>query len=327
MFYANPEPYIDGVKELIAEESGEAEESDGTADELAVQPINNEVSGIVVALVIASLGTIGVVFRGRMMEVLIKNKKPIPVHIHNTHELRNTIYEGTAMALKTVEAERWHLLSVTKFGGKLEPEMFKKLVSGEPVEAHRKYKDPYMMTRYARLMFNCNVLPRDVELTDGFFRRLLIIPFQVTIPEKDQIKDLAKQIIATELSGVFNWVLTGLNRLLQNKRFTHSPIVKELVKQYRIESDSVAMFLQEKMIRPGTSKRLLLQDLYEEYAKFCKNNGYHAASNRTFASRLRGFGFKDRRIDEGTAFFCDRGHGYQFTKEPVSQPNAETDAK
>ena len=148
-------------------------------------------------------------------------------------------------------------------------------------------------------MFNCNVLPRDVELTDGFFRRLLIIPFLVTIPEAEQIKDLAKQIIAKELSGVFNWVLTGLNRLLKNKRFTHSPIVDELVKQYRIESDSAAMFLQEKMIRPGTSKKLLLKNLYKEYAEFCKENGYHATSNITFSHRLRGLGFIAGRNEKG----------------------------
>jgi len=212
----------------------------------------------------------------------------------------------------------------TENNTKLEPDMFKKLVSGEPVEAHRKYKDPYMMTRYARLMFNCNVLPRDVELTDGFFRRLLIIPFNVTIPEADQIKDLAQQIIEKELSGVFNWVLTGLYRLLENKRFTHSPIVEDLVRSYRIESDSAAMFLQEEMIRPSTSK-LLLKNLYRDYVEFCKENGYHAASNRTFAGRLRGFGFKDGKTEEGKVFFCNRGYGQVIDRAELTQP--ETDVK
>ena len=44
--------------------------------------------------------------------------EPAEVIIKNVNEFRNTIYEGTMMALKTNEAERWHLLSVTKFEGK-----------------------------------------------------------------------------------------------------------------------------------------------------------------------------------------------------------------
>jgi putative DNA primase/helicase len=75
------------------------------------------------------------------------------------------------------------------------------------------------MTDYAKLIFNCNELPKDVEQTEAYFRRFLIIPFNVTIPEHEQDKELAKKIIDNELSGVFNWVLSGLKRLLMQQRF------------------------------------------------------------------------------------------------------------
>ena len=33
------------------------------------------------------------------------------------------------------------------------------------------------MTDYGKLMFNCNELPKEVEQTNAFFRRFIIIPF------------------------------------------------------------------------------------------------------------------------------------------------------
>lgn len=108
----------------------------------------------------------------------------------------------------------------SEINGKLEASIFKQLVSGEPVEARLPYGEPFSLTNYAKLIFNCNELPREVEQTMAFFRRFLIIPFDVTIPEEKQDKQLAQKIIKNELSGVFNWVLEGLKRLLLQKQFT-----------------------------------------------------------------------------------------------------------
>ena len=74
----------------------------------------------------------------------------------------------------------------SEINGKLEASIFKQLVSGEPVEARLPYGEPFTLTNYAKLIFNCNDLPREVEQTNAFFRRFLIIPFDVTIPEEEQ---------------------------------------------------------------------------------------------------------------------------------------------
>ena len=63
-----------------------------------------------------------------------------------------------------------------------------------------------------------------MEQTNGFFRRFLFVMFEVTIPEWKKNPNLAKEIIEDELSGVFNWVLEGLQRILEPGRqgFTYS---------------------------------------------------------------------------------------------------------
>src|SRR5690606_17645206 len=133
----------------------------------------------------------------------------------------------------------------SEINGKLESNIFKLLISGEPVEARLLYKNTQIISDYARFMFNCNELPKEVENTNAFFRRFIILPFRVTIPPNKQDKELSSRIIETELSGVFNWVLNGLTRLLKNKDFTQSSIVQNEVLQYQKESDSVMMFLED----------------------------------------------------------------------------------
>ena len=180
----------------------------------------------------------------------------------------------------------------SEINGKLESSIFKQLVSGEPVEARLLYKDIQIMTDYARFMFNCNELPREAENTNAFFRRFIILPFRVTIPSKNQDKELSKKIIKTELSGVFNWVLSGLTRLLKNKDFTQSEIVEEEVLQYQKESDSVLMFLEDEGYCVSFDKTSPLKTIYFEYGDYCKMNHYTVFSNRNFSKRLKGMGYK-----------------------------------
>lgn len=77
---------------------------------------------------------------------------------------------------------------------------FKNLVSTEPIQARLKYGNSFTMENYAKLAFNCNELPKDFDHSNAYFRRLLIIPFRVTIPEAEQDKTLAQKIIKTELA-------------------------------------------------------------------------------------------------------------------------------
>ena len=109
----------------------------------------------------------------------------------------------------------------------------KQLVSGEPVGARLPFGNPFNLIHYAKLIFNCNSLPKDVEHTNAYFRRFLIIPFKVTIPEEEQDKELAKKIIKDELSGIFNWILEGLNRLLIQKNFSHSDSIDSQLEEYK----------------------------------------------------------------------------------------------
>jgi putative DNA primase/helicase len=191
----------------------------------------------------------------------------------------------------------------SEINGKLETSIFKQLVSGEPVEARLPYGEPFTLTDYAKFIFNCNELPSQVEHTNAYFRRFLIVPFDVTVPQSDQDPDLANKIIGNELSGVFNWVLDGLKRLLAQKGFTHSVAVEEQINQYKKQTDSIQLFLEEECELLDV---IPLKDIYQQYRSYCVTNGYHPVSNRTFSDRLRSAGHEIKRHSAGNYVYLKK---------------------
>jgi putative DNA primase/helicase len=194
----------------------------------------------------------------------------------------------------------------SEIGGKIQPHMFKQLASGEPIEARLPYGNPFLMTDYSKLAFNCNRLPSDVEHVHGFFRRFMIIPFSVTIPEAEQDKGLSVRIIESELPGVFNLVLAGLSRLLQNNAFTASAIIDGQLSDYKKQSDSVQLFIEDEGYRPDGIICTELKELFRVYRSYCSDNMYHCCSKRTFGERLRAAGFIFERKAYGMAVFAKK---------------------
>ncbi|HVI43494.1 MAG TPA: phage/plasmid primase, P4 family [Chitinophaga sp.] len=194
----------------------------------------------------------------------------------------------------------------SEINGNLEAAIFKQLASGEPVEARQPYGEAFNMSHYAKLMFNCNELPKDVEHTNAYFRRFLIIPFDVTIPEAEQDKELSKKILANELSGVFNWILGGLHRLLKQKRFSDCEAARLQVEQYRRQSDSIFMFIEDEDYRPSTADSKALKELFVEYRIYCADNGYRACSLKTFSDRLRQHGYESERRSKGMFVYIEK---------------------
>jgi putative DNA primase/helicase len=164
---------------------------------------------------------------------------------------------------------------------------FKNLVSTEPIQARLKYGNSFTMEHYAKLAFNCNELPKDFDHSNAYFRRLLIIPFRVTIPENKQDKTLANKIIAQELAGVFNWIIDGLKRLLKTEKFTESDILKQTLESYKRESDSVVCFVEEQPEIVGLS----LKTAYADYRAFSIDCGFKPLGRNNFAKRLQTHGY------------------------------------
>lgn len=112
--------------------------------------------------------------------------------------------------------------------------------------------------------------------------------------------NLARKIIDNELSGIFNWVLEGLDRLLKQAKFTESQAVQETLNKIRKETNTVAQFLEEVGYIKSTNY-VLSKVLYKEYCEFCKDNGHYAVSNIEFLKRLEMLGIEVKRKQTNNA--------------------------
>jgi putative DNA primase/helicase len=173
----------------------------------------------------------------------------------------------------------------SEISSKVNPAMAKALISGEGVEARLPYGEPFIMEHYAKLIFNCNELPRETEHSEAYFRRFIILHFDVTIPTAERDKTLHKRIIESELTGVFVWVLNGLKRLLAQKDFTYCEAAEKTLQKYREDSNSVLLFLNDNGYEKSSSS-ILLKDLYDAYKSFCIEDGYKPVNKKNFKERL-----------------------------------------
>ena len=182
----------------------------------------------------------------------------------------------------------------------------KQLISGEKMQARLPYGQPFNMTDYAKLMFNANELPKNAEQTEAYFRRFMIINFEQTIPEHEQDKELSRKIIENELSGVFNWVLFGLNRLLEQKAFTQSEAVNQARKQYELDSDSVNQFISDNDYLPSATAYNPIVELYREYRAFCLEDGCQAVKKGNFIKRLKHLKITVDRLNVGNVAYLTK---------------------
>jgi putative DNA primase/helicase len=181
----------------------------------------------------------------------------------------------------------------------MDSEVFKQLVSGETFGVRLPYLKPYEMWEYAKLMFNANELPANIDNSDAYYRRLLILVFRKTIEEDRRDPELAKNIIATELSGIFNWVLEGLQRLIERKKFSYSKQVNDNTKEYRESSDTVISFLNDENYVPSARSEIPLKHLNDEYRIYCASSGYQRVKKNELSKALRRLNYSIERRNVG----------------------------
>ena len=164
-----------------------------------------------------------------------------------------------------------------------------KVVTGEDyLMAEKKNKNPFKFKPFARLVFSCNELPRNyVDRTEGFYRRLIIVPFSRQI-EKSKIDKSLKYKFQREKEGILNWALEGLKRLYENNfEFSENELTDDVKKEYKRENNNVISFVEEccEIDSLFSCSRI---EIYEAYKEFCVEAGLKTLSQIKFNKELEG---------------------------------------
>lgn len=173
----------------------------------------------------------------------------------------------------------------------------RKLVARDLISAQRKFLGRVNFYNYSKQIFCMNILPRVDGETFGFYARINKIEFPYTFLDTQEInspdyehipKELKKikdpdiiQKITTpeELSGLLNWALKGLVRLLLNKGFTKSSTSKEIEKWWLRKSNSFSAFFED-YLELNENETIVKKELKEIYLNYCKKFGLKEQSDK-----------------------------------------------
>jgi putative DNA primase/helicase len=161
----------------------------------------------------------------------------------------------------------------------------KQFTAGDRMYFDRKNIPGVMAYPTARLMLSSNNRPRFRDRSSGLWRRMIVIPFRVTIPP-DKQDPLLKEKLKEELDGIFLWALAGLKRLRQNGTFRIPAVCQETLEDYQQESNPAKVFLLE-TCQPKDGATLVCQDLYDQYARWSRENGYEGLDSRQFGKEIK----------------------------------------
>ncbi|SRR6266481_2106117 len=171
---------------------------------------------------------------------------------------------------------------------RIDEQRLKTLVSGSAVQIDRKYMSAICFKPTAKWLISGNTLPAITDHSDGFWRRWIVIPF-TTKPATIK-PQMADQVIVTELSGVLNWALSGLARLLERGRFPDLPEgLKTAQNEGKKQSNSVAGWIEdvEPHLAEGKDGGMPKLFVYSNYHTWANENGVRPVSSMKFWERIK----------------------------------------
>lgn len=175
----------------------------------------------------------------------------------------------------------------------LDSSTFKNLVTGGDIQVRQLYKNAYFMRNRAKLVFACNELPESFDLTDGFFRRFIIIPFNEKFSHENKNLDpFIENKIKKELPGIFNLCIKAYEEVVDRKAFTDAQEARRALEEYRNQLDPAIEWLQDvlelKPLGNGADETILkISKIYEEYCLFAASSGFKPNTMQGFSKHLR----------------------------------------
>jgi P4 family phage/plasmid primase-like protien len=166
--------------------------------------------------------------------------------------------------------------------------LLKSFTAGDRMTFDRKGISPIEALPTARLVLATNNKPRFSDRSGGIWRRMLLMPFRVEIGAGERVYGMDKAqwwADEGELPGIFNWAVDGLRRLRRQNRFTETQVCKDAQDQYRADCSPARSFLLE-TCREEAGSQVPTQTLYEQYRRWCQENGYQALGERQFGKEV-----------------------------------------
>ena len=142
---------------------------------------------------------------------------------------------------------------------------------------------------YAKLIYSTNRPPVIDDPSNAMWRRIIEVDYRHTFVENASWQDTLIREMTTpeEMSGILNWAIEGLRRLVQQRQFSNAAELEERRKAYLKKAKSTFAFIQD-AIEPGSPEDYIEKAaVYTTYMAYCRQYGYFMLSQEALHKELK----------------------------------------
>jgi putative DNA primase/helicase len=175
-------------------------------------------------------------------------------------------------------------------GQRLAESHIKQMTGGEPMSVRSPYgrETSQVMPQFKVIMAG-NHRPIIRGTDHGIWRRLVCVPFTVTIPDDQQDKQLMDKL-RLEFPGILNWALEGCLRW-QAQGLSLPPVLQVERKAYMSDMDVLQRWIDERCdVVPGHEWGV--RAAYSAFKLWATDGGYGVVSETRFAQQMSEKGFQ-----------------------------------
>ena len=179
---------------------------------------------------------------------------------------------------------------------KLAEGLIKQMTGQDTISARFLHKEWFDFSPTHKIYLATNHKPVINGTDDAIWRRIKLVPFEVTIPEQERDKKLLSKL-ENELSGILSWAVQGCLDWVQNG-LGDPDEVKAATKEYKCEMDIIAQFINDCCL-VNESSMATSKELYRAYEAWCEEAGDDAQPQRADVIKLKEKGFKSIKNTRG----------------------------
>ena len=166
---------------------------------------------------------------------------------------------------------------------------FKKIVTGETIDAEQKGQPKFEFEPYVKLLFSANNIPRVGKGRDSaaILRRLIIVPFNAKFSstDPDYVPFIGDKLQTQDaIEYLIQLGVKALKRVLIDRKFTESEKVQKELEEYEETNNPIVGFFKE--IDRDEIENEPTNEVYKRYTVFCAENGLQPLSQIGFSKQL-----------------------------------------
>jgi putative DNA primase/helicase len=179
---------------------------------------------------------------------------------------------------------------------RLDEGLIKSLTGGDVMTARYLYSEEFEFKPQFKLWLAANHRPVIRGTDYAIWRRVRLLPFEVTISAAQRDDELPAKLTA-ELPGILRWAVDGCLLWLEQGLAPPARVLAATA-QYRQDSDVIGAFLEDCCVEDRTAEAPA-GDIYRAYERWARDNGEYVASAQMFGRRLEERGFQVRKTRDG----------------------------